>query len=359
MEPQQLLQGKPRLVYGQVFAAPQDPKNIFGTVAWVIERFIVEMNGLDGRPPVKTLGQSHLFLLRLLQRWPIGAKQARELHRHDVIEHCQKRREKVMAATVNQDVTYLSGVLKYAGSAWDDCTRISDRAVVKAKPFLVKHNLIGKSTPRTRRPTPQEVVALLAHFAIENARKQNEIDMVKVARWQLASLRRISETCRMTWLDWDPEGHTMLVHKMKDPKNRNKTKRVAMTEAATELLYEWAWAMNANPASWHDPEPRILPYKSTSCSARYTLAKIALEPTCPGIRSLRMHDSRRDKFTRLVEDDGYSLEETILFSGHETIAIPQRNYLAQRPELCRYGPRSKRIAAEHDRANQQGAHVNA
>lgn len=329
---------KPRLVYGQVFA----PKDTRYTVAQVIERFIRAMDGLDGEPPVKTLGQSHRILLQSLQRAPIGAKDARKLDRKDIIAHCQERRKTVKAATVNQDFTYLSGALNYAGSAWDDCDGISAASCTAAKPFLKKHQLIGKSTPRTRRPTAQEVVALLAHFAIENERPQNEIDMVKVARWQLASCRRISESCRVEWLNWDPVGHTMLVHKMKDPKNRNKTKRVALTAAATELLYEWAWAMNDNPASWNDPETRILPYKSTSCSARYTLAKIALEPTCPGIRSLRMHDSRRDKFTRLVEDDGYSLEEAILFSGHETIAIPQRNYLAQKPELLRHGPRAKR-----------------
>lgn len=323
---------KQRVSYAE-FVAQQEPKNRQGTVAWIIDRYIRAMNGLDDRPAVKPLGSSHLIVLRMLQRALIGSKIASELRRQDVIEHCQQRRVHVLPATINQDVTYLSGALKYAGSAWDDCEDISDAAVAAAKPFLIKHDLIGKSTPRKRRPTPEELARLLAHFVIENARKHNKIDMVKVSLWQIASSRRISESCRIEWPDWNREAHTMTVRKMKDPKNRNKTKIVALPKAAQALLIEW-WERR-------DPrEPRILPFKSKSCSARYTVAKKIL-----GIEDLRLHDSRRECFTRLVEEEGYSLEEAIMVSGHETIAIPQRNYLAQKPELFHLGPRQKRIEA--------------
>lgn len=324
--------GKPRVSYAEVFGTYRRPvKYPEGTVAWIIQRYIEAMNGWGGRPAVKPLGGSHLIVLRLVQRSPIGLKIAVELRRHDVIEHCQERILKALPATINQDVTYLSGALKYAGSAWDDCARISDRAVVKAKPFLIKHNLIGKSTPRKVRPTAVEYAMLLEHFAEENKRPLNEIDMVKVVRWQRASSRRISESCRVEWPDWNREAHTMTVHKMKDPRTRNKTKIVALPKAAQALLIEWWETRDPN-------EPRILPYVSKSCSARFTTAKKLL-----GIK-VRLHDLRRECFTSLVEDEGYSLEEAIMVTGHETIAIPQRSYLAQKPELFHLGPRQKRIA---------------
>lgn len=320
---------KPRLSYAEFLASQQ---NGF-TIAQIVERFIRAMDGLDVEPPVKTLGVSHRITLRCLQRAPIGAILAIKLNRRDVIAFCRESVKKVMPATVMQYVTYLSGALNYAGSAWEDCKGISASEIKAAKPFLTKHNLIGKSTPRERRPTPEEIASLLAHFAIENTRKQNKINMVRVANWQLKSARRISETCRIEWVDWDRDGHTIVVHKMKDPKNRNKSKRVALPDEAQAMLEEM-WPLR-------DPnEPRIFPYKSASCSARYVLAKKAL-----GIIGLRMHDSRRDCGTRLVEDKGFSPEEAILVTGHETTAIFQRTYLCMKPELFRLGPKAKRLEA--------------
>lgn len=320
---------KPRLNYAQ-FVATQEQL----TVAVVIRRYIVEMDGLDGRPPVKTLGLSHRYSLRMLQRSPIGALLASALTKGDVIAHCRMRKDAgIKPQTVQQDFTYLSGALKYAGSAWDDCIEVSDAALAAAKPFLTKHNLICKSTPRTRRPTPEEHAALLAVFARENLRPRNKIDMVKVADWQYRSARRISESCRIEWTDWDREGQTIVVHKMKDPKNRNKSKRVALTVEAQALLVAWWETRDQN-------EPRILPYNDKSCEARYIDAK----KEC-GIVGLRMHDSRRDCGTRLVEDKGYSPAEAILVTGHETTAIFERTYLVMKPENFRLGPIANRTAA--------------
>jgi hypothetical protein len=83
------------------------------SVAWCIQRFIEEMDG-----GVKPLGQSHRYILRMLQRSAIGTIGAMRLKRKDVIEHCKARQAQgVKPQTVQQDTTYLSGVLKYAGSA--------------------------------------------------------------------------------------------------------------------------------------------------------------------------------------------------------------------------------------------------
>jgi hypothetical protein len=68
-------------------------KAVAAVVRSIIERYIAEMNGLDGRPPVKTLGLSHMYSLRMLQRSPIGAISAPSLTKGDVIAHCRMRKD--------------------------------------------------------------------------------------------------------------------------------------------------------------------------------------------------------------------------------------------------------------------------
>ena len=315
------------------FLAAQEAKKTEGSLAWLIERFINEMNGMDGRQAVRPLGPSHHYALKRLQRYELARMVAGEVRKQDIIEFCKWRRQSATSATVGQDVMYLSGVLKYAGSAWDDCEHISDAPITAAKPFLNKHDLIGKSTPRSRRPAQEELDRLIAYFTESNQHANTEIDMVKITRWQVASGRRISETCRLMWGDWDKENHTILVRKMKDPKRRDKMKVVALPESAQAMLIE----MEPHRLFPDDPTERIFPYNAKSAGAAYTRAKKDL-----GIKNLRLHDSRRECYTRLVEDEGYSLEEAILVTGHETIAVAQRTYLSQKPENFKLGPKAKR-----------------
>jgi integrase len=151
--------------------------------------------------------------------------------------------------------------------------------------------------------------------------------MVRVSRWQHASSRRIGESCALLWRDWEPVKQTILVRKMKDPKNRAKQKWVALPWDAQDLLYEWAYEMDAKPELRND-EPRILPYKSKTCSQRYTKAKKLL-----GIENLHLHDDRRDRGSRLVEEDGHSAEEAIQYTGHDTTDVFQKTYMVLDPAV--------------------------
>lgn len=290
-----------------------------GTIAALIERFIREMNGWETGVPVRTLGESHQYQLRRHQREPIGAKDAIAITDDDIIEYCRWRREKVCAATVMQDITYLTGVFKYARAAWKDCKGLKPSVFSDVMPFLTKNGLLGKSTPRERRPTTDELERLIAYFY----RPEREIgfkrtlDMVRMTLWQWYSAMRVGNSCQILWADWNREAQTILVRKMKDPKRRNKAKVVALTNQAQAFLIALETIRDPN-------EPRIHPYRAKSVSAAYTHAKAAL-----GIDGLRLHDSRRDRGTRLVEDEGCSSAEAICFTGHETPAVFERTYLKQ------------------------------
>jgi integrase len=107
--------------------------------------------------------------------------------------------------------------------------------------------------------------------------------------WQIASGRRIGETCKLLWEDWDREAQTIVVRKMKDPKNKNKRKVVALTDEAQAMLVELY--------EKRDPsEPRIFPYNSKSVGASYTRAKNDLE-----IIDLHLHDCRAKCYTTMRE----------------------------------------------------------
>lgn len=284
------------------------------TVATIIDTFITEMDAF--RP----LGLSHRLTLQRIAREDLGPIKAMALKKQDVIAYCRKRSD-ICAATKGQYITYLANALRYYGSAWDD--NISDQAIAAAKPFLTKHGLIGKSTPRDRRPSQEELERLFELFVEWNRRPKNKIDMVLVAIWQIASSRRIGETCRLMWGDWDKANHTILVRKMKDPKRKNKQKVVALTHEAQRILEALEHARKRP----EDPTELIFPYNSHSVSAKYTAAKKVL-----GIQNLRLHDSRRECVSRLAEK-GYNSNQIRLVSGHETNVILDRTYNKANPAL--------------------------
>lgn len=312
----------PKVVYSEYMAA-RNAVSTAGTVANLIERYISEF---------PSLGVDTTYRLRKLQRHWIGAMMATAITRSEVIELCRERRKKVCAATVTHDVVCLSTVLKYAGSgAWKDCLDVSAAEVIAAKPFLTRHDLIGKSQPRDRRPTQGEVAALEAYFAAQNEHDRTKVDMVLLTRWQIASGRRVGESCKLLWEDWRREDQTILVRKMKDPRKKNKQKVVALTPEAQTMLLELEPQRDLT-------EPRIFPFNSKTASARYTMAKKAL-----GIENLRLHDSRRELSSRLVER-GFTSAEAIGFTGHETTAIFERVYMRLDPATLKGGPASRRAA---------------
>lgn len=326
---------KPRLNYNDIFSRPAPTQYPQGTIAQIIGRVIDEMDGTPGKKPVKVLGDSHRWTLKRLQRDPIGKIIAAELTEDDVLEFCKRRlhEDEVKPGTINQDVTYLAGALKYARAAWKDCKEISAKCIEDVVPFLSKNGYIGKSIPRTRRPLCEEIYALVAYFAAPVRRgKQRVMDMGLMTLWQYYSGRRVGESCALLWEDWNRDEQTILVRKMKDPKNRNKQKVVAIPEEAQALLTA-LWDIR-NPS-----EPRIFPFNKKSVCAAYTHAKKPGRAMPEGINDLHLHDSRRDVTSRLLEK-GYTSEQTILVTGHETTGGAFRVYAKPSPATFKNGPRA-------------------
>lgn len=297
----------------------------------VIEQLIHDRT----QPGARGLGLSHLYTLRRCQRSPIGSKLLREMRPVDFLDHGKMRRAAgVQPQTIMQDMTYASGALKYAMEILETPdAELAYAAYKKAKPQLVREQLIAKSQPRERRPTPDELAALLAYF--EQAPKKasaNWIPMVPIVKFSYLVGRRISETCRIMWGDVDHEKRTCMVRDLKNAKGKGFHDTFPLLGEAYEIVM-------AQPRLTDDPTERIFPRKHKSVGAKYTRAKNAL-----GIKNLRLHDNRRECFSRLFEA-GYSVPEVQKVSLHRNATILLKNYTALKPEDLHLGPASKRIAA--------------
>jgi integrase len=285
----------------------------------LIEWFIGEMNGTGGALPIKPLGESHLFCLRRLQCAPIADIEVQDLDRADWIDHVKLRRRAVKAATAMHDITFARGVLKYAASARNVKEGITEASIVAAMPVLQKHGLVGKSTPRTRRPTHDEEERLLAFLEAQDARDGTKIKVAPCVRFALRSTRRRGEICRLQWGDIDFEREVYLIRDMKHPtKKKGNHKTFALFPELAEII-------RAQPRLSDDPAERVFPYNDKSLGARYTLAKKAL-----GIEDLRFHDNRREAITRWLEI--LPPHKVRQISGHENTIILERVYAAPRPE---------------------------
>src|SRR5690349_12503659 len=190
-----------------------------GTLAWLIECFIRDRNQPGGR----VLGLSHQYTLRMLQRSAIGRKMLASLKAVDFLNHCKTRKAAgTLPQTITQDMTYGSGAIKYGVEILEiDGAEVAYAAYRKAIPQLKKEQLIAKSQPRDRRPTPDELERLLAHFALPPKKAvKGFIPMVPIVKFSYLAGRRISETCRITWDDLDIEKRTCKVRDLKNSKGK-------------------------------------------------------------------------------------------------------------------------------------------
>lgn len=286
------------------------------TVTDLIERFILKTR----QPGARQLGASHEYTLRRLQRSKLGAMRFDKLKPQDFIDYCTARKAGgVQSATVLQDMTFLTGVLKYAAEIWE----MSDAGLVaykKAKPQLVKEQLIAKSQPRDRRPNDDELERLLALAEEEDARKRNEIRMVPIIKFQIPSARRISETCRLRVKDVNVEKRTCMVYDLKNPKGKGFHDEFPLLGDAWTIVQERLSVIGDKP------EARLFPYNHKSISARFTLMKKKL-----GIVGLHLHDLRREGISRLFEL-GLNVPQVSKVSLHRNPAVLLRTYTTLRAE---------------------------
>jgi integrase len=284
-----------------------------GSVAQLIDRFIQEKMGLGLRP----IGPSALCDLRVTQRSVLGSKLAASLTLADLMEFARlritnqvptnvRRKERQTAlspATVGKSLSTLGVVLQHAADEWD--LKIDLELFRKAKRKMKKEHLIAKAKARTRRPTAEELARLMELARKQNGHGRTKIPMDVIIEFSYEAGRRISETCRIRRKDVNLEKQTYWVYDLKNSAGKGVHHEFILVGRALEIVKE---RLAKIPDA---PDARLFPYLAKSCSARYTIAKKRL-----GIVDLRLHDNRRECFSRLAARNYTVTQVQHGWSGH-------------------------------------------
>ncbi len=274
------------------------------TVGDLIRRYVEEFE-----PVMRWRRSKAADLQRLLKR-EISGHTATALTAQHLIAHVQARvAAGASPSTAGNDLVWLSGVLRTARTVWG--VPVPPHVAEDARDACRRLRLVAPSKRRDRRPEPDEIARLLAHYA---AGTRGEIPMGDIIQFAIASARREAEICRLEWRDLDREASSILVRDVKHPTDREGNHQPAkLTREAMEII-------DRQPRSG----ARIFPYNEKSISASFTRSCSLL-----GIDDLHFHDLRHEATSRLFEA-GYSIPEVTQFTLHRSWKDLQR-YAQLRP----------------------------
>ena len=268
------------------------------TVQQVLEWY---RDDYDGK---SKFGRSKLSHIEYLIKHPtISTLDAINLTSSQLIAHItQRRRQGVGASTANNDLIWLRNAFRAIRIGRDIPLNIQ---VIDDASFLCrKEKLVAKPKQRTRRPSMDELNALMDYFSGRDGRAS--IPMVEITLFALFSSRRQDEICRIQWSDLDEENKRVLVRDMKHPREKTDT-WVFLTDAAWKIIQR-------QPKT----EKAIFPYNGKSISAAFTRACHFLE-----IKDLRFHDLRRECASWLFEL-GLDIPRVSSVTGHKSWSSLQR-----------------------------------
>lgn len=210
--------------------------------------------------------------------------------------------------TVNMELSALGTAIRHTASFLG--VELPD-VTGRARPLLHYGQLIGGGNRRSRRPTEDELTALIGYLAEHHPLMA---DVVRVAA--ITGLRR-GELARIEWGGLDELKRAVLVTKRKHPR---------MREARDEWvpLLGDAWdIVQRQPRA----DARIFPVSREAMTDNVTAATRAL-----GIPDLRLHDMRREATSRLREL-GFDADARKAVTGHRSDEIHSRYVAVSLEEL--------------------------
>lgn len=262
------------------------------TLADAIDRYIKESR--------RQIGRTKAQCLETLKGFPIASKACRDIGSSDIVELAPELSDGREPQTVGNYLSHLASVFAIARPAWDidlDRTAMADAAVV-----LKRLGVTSRSKQRDRRPTLEELDALMLHYGDRETRHPNALPMRCLIAFAIFSTRRQEEITRMTWEDLDAKYSRVLVRDMKNPGEK------IGNHVWCDLPVEALRVANAMPRV----DTRIFPYDSKSVSASFTRSCLLLD-----IKDLHFHDLRHDGVSRLFEL-GWNIPHVAAVSGHRS-----------------------------------------
>jgi len=255
---------------------------------------------LDEVDKIKAIGRSRKFALQQMLKYPISEIRYQDFETQDVVDFCiQRRNNGAGKATIKADISHLRVVLEIAKPFWS--IPVSTKVIDEVSPTLKRLKLIANSKVRTRRPAFSELLKLCRAFKKRQNRPQNEIPILDIFLFAIASAMRQGEICRIEWSDVDFDKKTVIIRERKDPKNKELNDQVVpLLGIAFDLLVK-------QPRI----DKRVFPYNSRSVSSAMTRTAKKAE-----IKDLRFHDMRHEGISSMFER-GYGIQEVAIVSGHK------------------------------------------
>lgn len=237
--------------------------------------------------------------------------------------------------TVSMEVGKLATVLKYAAVSLHT---VFPDVVGAARPLLEYSGLIGPGKARERRPSKDELEAVLARL---------EPTMADVVRFAVATAMRRGEICRIKWADVDEERRLVLVRDRKHPK------RTIGNHVWVPLIDRTGFDAWKILKRQHKDGEAIFPV-----TPEYVSDSFADACTAAGVVDLHFHDLRHEATSRLFES-GMSIEQVAIVTGHadwrslkryanlkpESLTAGTRQGTRQRPDNPRTESRRQRKSA--------------
>lgn len=279
----------------------------------LIDLHIADMKEV-GNPPRRSKAATLTMLKRRL-----GRRNMIELDRERVIAFGRERAaEGAGPMTLSIDIGTIKLILSHAAAVHGLPVRVEP--VDMARTALKRLGLVGKGKERDRRPTDEEIEALIQHF---EGNPRQIIPVARIIKFAIATAMRQEEICRTTWDDLNVRTKMLTIRDRKDP--RHKTGNDQRIPLLAVSGYDAIALIEEQRAARNNRDLRIFPYDSKSVSAAFTRACKDLE-----IEDLHFHDLRHEATSRLFEF-GFQIPQVALVTGHKDWKMLRR-YTHIRPE---------------------------
>lgn len=265
-------------------------KNARVTLADAVERY--------EREQTKKINPTKQGVLEKIKAHDIGAMACEDINSQHIVSFAQDFLPGRKPQTVRTYVAYLSTIFSVAGPAWG--YPLDRNAMDAAKLVTERLGVIKQSQRRDRRPTLDELAAILTHTMRPNGNMT--IPMTHIIAFAIFSTRRREEITRIRWSDLDEAHSRILVRDMKDP--REKIGNDTWCNLPPEALR----VIQAMPKL----DERIFPHNPSSISNAFADTCAAVE-----VEGLRFHDLRHEGISRLFET-GLDIPRVAAVSGHRS-----------------------------------------
>ncbi|OHV24967.1 site-specific integrase [Rhizobium sp. RMa-01] len=258
---------------------------------------------------LKEIGRSKAQVLNSIKTYPIAQKAADKIESQDIVGLGEDLlKTGIKPQTVGNYISHLAAVFAIARPAWK--IPLDYQAIEDATAVMKRLGYIKKSDERSRRPTLEEMDAIMTHFEDREKRVPDMAPMTYIVPFAVFSTRRQDEISRIRWDDFDEGGKRVLVRDMKNPgEKKGNDVWCDLPQPAIDII-------KAMPRVREE----IFPYNAASISASFTKACTLLginTDETPDEECLRFHDLRHDGVSRLFEM-GAGIPQAAAVSGHRS-----------------------------------------